>query len=533
MNHARAILWAQWRSVRNFYPRAGAAWTGIIGALWYGFWSLAAIAVARLVSDPSEFDLVLTVLPSAVLLVFLYWQVIPLLMAATGASLELRKLQAYPIPVSQLFSIETMLRITAGIEMALVLLGILIGVLFNPRLPKWCGLAIVPYILFNLYFGVGLRDLLLRILARKRIREVAFLLLVICAALPQLVLTRMPGVGSRLRVLLGGEGWLGWPWAATANLVQGFDFLHSSTILLAWAAAAGVFARWQFNRTLSFDADAARASDQRSTADLGLLEKFYRLPSVLLTDPLAALVEKEIRFLLRSPRFRLVFLMGFTFGLVIWLPIALGRNTPQTSFLGTNYLTVVSVYSVLLLSEVCFWNSFGFDRSAAQIYFLAPVPFSRVLIGKNLSAIFFIFMEISAVTTVCALLRMPLNFKRLSEAYAVAGVVSIFLLAAGNLLSIYQARAVNPATSFRSGAAGRVQAMLFVIYPIAFLPAALAYLARWAFDNQSVFFAVLALDAVAGLIGYRIALESAVAAADRLKERMVAALSSGDGPIAG
>ena len=65
-------------------------------------------------------------------------------------------------------------------------------------------------------------------------------------------------------------------------------------------------------------------------------------------------------------------------GLVIWLPMALGRNSSSNSFLGANYLTVVSVYSLLLLSEVCFWNSFGFDRSAAQIYFLAPVPFSRV-----------------------------------------------------------------------------------------------------------------------------------------------------------
>ena len=59
---------------------------------------------------------------------------------------------------------------------------------------------------------------------------------------------------------------------------------------------------------------------------------------------------------------------------------------------------MVSVYSLLLLSEACFWNSFGFDRSAAQIYFLAPVPFSRVLIGKNLSALFFIVLEISAIT---------------------------------------------------------------------------------------------------------------------------------------
>ncbi len=51
------------------------------------------------------------------------------------------------------------------------------------------------------------------------------------------------------------------------------------------------------------------------------IEWFYRLPSALLKDPLGALIEKEFRFLVRSPRFRLVFLMGFTFGLVIWLPM--------------------------------------------------------------------------------------------------------------------------------------------------------------------------------------------------------------------
>jgi ABC-2 type transport system permease protein len=146
---------------------------------------------------------------------------------------------------------------------------------------------------------------------------------------------------------------------------------------------------------------------------------------------------------------------------------------------------------------------------------------------------FFITLEISAVTTICALLGMPLNLGRLVEAYSVAGVISIFLLGAGNLLSVHQARAVNPAQSFRTGAAGRVQAMLFVIYPVAFLPAGLAYLARWAFDSEAAFFAVLGINAGIGFLVYRIALESAVSAADRLKEQMVAALSSGEAPIAG
>lgn len=532
MTQARAILWAQWRTLLNFYPRGGVAWTAVIGAGWYGFWTLAAIATARLSSNPANLGMLKAVLTGGFLLVFLYWQVMPLLMAATGASLELKKLYVYPIPASQLFSIEVMLRVTAAVEMLLLLLGLAIGLLLNPAVPKWTCLFLAPYILFNLFLAVGLRDLVARILAHKRIREVAFLLLVLCAGLPQLLMVRGPVGNKGIRALFG-DSWIGWPWSATANLIEQKSIEQSFAILVAWAFAAAVFGYWQFRTSLAFDAQAASATWIPSTQREGLVEKFFRLPSLVFRDPLAALIEKEIRFLVRSPRFRLVFLMGFTFGLVIWLPLALGHSGLAKSALGTNYLTVVSVYSLLLLSEVCFWNSFGFDRSAAQFYFLAPVPFSRVLIGKNLSAVFFILVEISAVTIVCATLGMPLNPVRLAEAYSVAGVLTIFLLGAGNLLSIHQARAVNPATSFRTGAAGRVQAMLFVIYPVASIPAGLAYLARWAFDSEAAFFGVLAFDAVVAIIVYRIALNSAVEAADRLKESMIAALSSSDGPIAG
>lgn len=531
MTQARAILWAQWRTLRNFYPRGGVAWTAVIGVSWYGFWLLAAISTARLAANPANLSLLKSVLTGGLLLAFLYWQVVPLLMAATGASLELRKLQVYPIPAAQLFSIEVLLRVTAAVEMILILVGLALGILMNPAIPKWAAPMLAPYILFNLFLAVGLRDLVARILAHKRIREVAFLLLVICAGLPQLLMLRGPVGGKGFRTLFG-DAWIGWPWAATASLLQQKAIIQSLVIVLAWAAAAAIFGYWQFRTSLSFDAQAASATEVRPARRDGLVEKFFRWPSLLFRDPLAALIEKEIRFLLRSPRFRLVFLMGFTFGLVIWLPLALGKSGLSKSVLGTNYLTVVSVYSLLLLSEVCFWNSFGFDRSAAQFYFLAPVPFWRVLVGKNLSAVFFIGLEITAVTIVCASLGMPLNPVRLAEAYSVAAVLTIFLLAAGNLLSIHQARAVNPATSFRSGAAGRVQAMLFIIYPVAGIPAGLAYLARWAFDSEVAFFLVLAFDAVVAVIVYRIALQSAVEAAERIKESMVAALSSGEGPIA-
>jgi ABC-2 type transport system permease protein len=532
MKHARAILWAQWRTLRNFYPRSGVAWASIIGLIWYGSWLVAAVTTERLLSQPANLDLVRNALPGGLLLVFLYWQVVPLLMAATGASLDVRKLIAYPIPVRQLFAIEVLLRVTAAIEMVMVLLGAMAGLFFNPRLPALGALAIVPYMVFNLLLAVGIRDLVVRLLARKRIREIVVLAMVLGVAMLQFLVTRNALSGS-LRVVAGGDELKAWPWTAAANLAQGREAAMSLTYLLAWCVIGSAFGLWQFSRTLSFDADEAGASRAPVRSGVSLMERFFRLPSALFRDPLGALVEKEVRFLARSPRFRLVFLMGFTFGLVIWLPVALGRSGVTQSFLGNNYLTVVSVYSLLLLSEVCFWNSFGFDRSAAQLYFLAPVSFSTVLIGKNLSALMFIFMEILVVTGVCALLGMPLNPLKLSEAFAVAGVVSLFLLGAGNLMSVRQARGVNPDSSFRTGAAGRVQAVLLVVYPIAFVPAGLAYLARYAFSSEVAFFAVLALDALVGAVVYKVALESAVESAMDMKEKLLAVLAAGDGPIAG
>ena len=532
MNPARAILWAQWRTFRN-YPSLGTSWALVIGTVWYGGWLVAAFAVARVLANPEELGLIRLTLPGGLVLVFLYWQVAPLLVAATGASLDLRKLQAYPIPTRQLFGIEVLLRTTAAVEMLFVLLSAGIGILLNPRLPKLGVVAILLFILFNLFLAVGLRDLVARLLAHKRVREIAFMLLVLGVALPQLFIARGARFFGIARLLVQGDSWGGWPWTATAHLVLSPDAGLALIDMSAWCGLAATFGLWQFTRTLSFDAEAAGATRVRPPGRPGVLERFYQLPALLFRDPLGALIEKEVRFLTRSPRFRLVFLMGFTFGVIVLLPATLGRNNSGPAFFRDNYLTVVSVYSLLLLSEVCFWNSFGFDRSAAQVYFLAPVSFARVLISKNLSAVLFIVLEILGVTAVCSVVGMPFAMRKFEEAFAVAAVISIFLLGAGNMMSVRQARGVNPDSSFRRGAAGRVQAILFVVYPIAFIPAALAYLARYAFESEAAFFGVLALDAAAGMVFYRIALESAVGSAESQKEKLLASLAAGDGPIAG
>ena len=520
------------RSLLNFYPKsnkAGLAFGIVLSSLWYGVWLIVAILLANVFSAADTTRLAAAVLPSGLLFVFLYWQIVPVLLASTGVSLSTRKIQAYPVAPSQLFFIELLLRISTTLEMALVLTGLAVGLLVNPALPKWSAGGVVLFAIFNLCLSAGTRELMVRIFERKRLREVAVLLLVMVGALPQLIIAL--GYQERLAAMLRGSGLSIWPWSVTAAIACGQPSAAAVTGLLAWTGAAYLFGRWQFERTLRFDADESNATAARTAAGRrsGVWEEFARWPALLFRDPLAALVEKEIRFLSRAPRFRLVFVMGFTFGLVIWLPMAVGGG--KTQVFGSNYLTFICLYALLLLGDVCFWNVFGFDRVAAQVYWAMPVPFSTVLASKNISALFFVLLETTTITLMCTILRMPITAMRVAEAYAVTLTAAVYLVSLGNLTSTANARAINPAKAMRSGAPGRLQAAMLLLYPVAAGPVLLAYAARYAFDSQAAFFVVLGLSASIGAVVYWVSLESAIGAAERNKERLLTALAQGEGVL--
>ena len=531
-NHARAILWAQWKTIRNYLPRAnagGLVFTVIIGAIWYGGFAFLAAVIGSLMANLDELPAIAKLFPSLLFLLFLYWQIVPILMVSMGSSLDLKKLLVYPIPPGQLFGIEVLLRVTTALETLVLLTGVSVGLWINPGIPFWAPFWLLPFILFNLLLSAGVRDLLGRLLARKRVRELVVFLFVIAAALPQLLV--LTGAPDRVKRWFSGESAFFLPWTATSSLILNPLKLANAGILLGWTAAAYLFGRWQFARTLTFDAAASEATFDPSGRRSNRLEALYRMPSAIFPDPLGALIEKEVRTLIRSPRFRLVFVMGFSFGLLIWLPITFGRNHSPNSIMSGNYLTFVSLYALLLLSDALFWNTFGFDRSAAQVYFLVPVRISTVLAGKNLAAMFFVVIEITAIALVCALLRLPLSLLNVLEAFGVTVVVALFLLSVGNLSSFYNPRPVNPAKSFRTAASGRAQAVMMLTFPFAVAPVILAYAARYAFATEFAFFGVLLLAAVLGVVVYRISMESAVQAAEQRREQIITTLSRGEGPI--
>jgi ABC-2 type transport system permease protein len=528
---AVAILAAQWRAMLNFYrkPQMGGYWVGtVVFVVWYLILTGLAVLVALALARPKALSFFREYGAFALLAGFLYWQVVPVFLASTGLSLDLRKLKVYPIPLSQLFHIEVLLRLSTGIDVLIIMAGAGVGLMMNPLVPKWAPPTLLVFVAFNLYLSAGIRDLVGRLMERKGVREISVLVLVTLMVTPQLL--ALVGLPPWIKNALAQVSMSYFPWSAAADLASGQAHWYSAPLMVAWTAGAYFFGRWQFDRSLHFDAETLRAEHQDASAPKRF-EFLFRWPAALFSDPLAAMVEKELRVLSRAPRFRLVFFMGFTFGLVVWLPITLGRNMSDTGMFAQNYLTWMSIYSVMLLGEVALFNHFGFDRAAAQFYWVAPVPLRSVLLAKNIAVSVFIFLEISLISTICLILRLPVAPNKVLEALAVTVILAIFFAALGNIGSLSYPRPANPAQAWRSRSGGKFQMVMLLAYPALSIPIGLAYVARYAFESDLAFYLMLLFTATLASIFYWVAMDSAVAQGLKEREAILDALSKGDGMI--
>ena len=525
-----AILRAQWLSMR---PRTGmrqrgAIFSALTGAAFYGFWLVAGLAVMTLFAQPERGEMQARV-AGLLMLVTLYWQVAPVVSASFGASLDLRKLLVYPVPREKLFTVEVLLRVTGCAEMLVVVSGAVAGVARNPDYGPgalWTGvLGAAAFTAVNVLLSAGARNLLERLFVRTRFKELAMLLLVLLVMTPQLML--MSNV-KRVQVLDALPSQIGWLWGAGAGLMLGDG--RGAVVLAVYLAVAYAFARWQFGRAMRLDEAPAERSAAAVAAEerqLGWMEGIYRLPGRLLADPVAALVEKELRTMARIPRVRFVYAMSCFFGIIIYLPVLRGMD--RGSFYIQNALPVMGLYGLLMLGQVSYWNSFGFDKSAAQGYYWWPVRFRDVLVAKNLAVLVAVAPQIAAIALVAAAFRLPVTAAKLAEVLVVIPVTALYWFTFGNYFSVRTPRAMD--ANKMNQMSNKLQALTIWTAPVTLLPIGLAYAGRAVFGSEWVFAGVMGIAAVVGAVTYGIGLESVEQLAYRKREDLLTQLGQGGGPL--
>ncbi len=526
-----AIAWAQFRISRNHLPRTslGTIVTWLLLLLWYALYaSLAVFLIFKIPETP--LNELLRWFPPGLLAIFLFWQIIPLFTLSSGWSLELNKLQIYPINSGSLFAIETVLRLTSAPEMIILLLGAAIGLFRHPSVPLFSPLFLLLYVPFNLFLQQGLRDLILHAFERNRFRELFAVLFISIAIVPQLLLRTGLGRTAKPYFFAAAQSHA-MPWYQAASLALGRLDFRNIVFILFWIVLTFGFAYWMFAKSMVADDSFRGAASNVASEKTDEKFRFSALPGKIFSDPLAVLMQKELQSLLRMPRFRVLFGMSCILGIVVFVPAALNGQDPTAHFMRNNLLPVVNVYGLLLLSDALLLNAFGLDRSAAQLYFVSPVPLRTVLKAKNLAAIVFVALQSAVILLVASIARAPITWRSLTSGLLASAVVTIFLLTTGNLTSFTMPRPVDPKQTFKKQAGAKMQIWLLGCSVALFLLVGFAFVAGYALQRSWVFPAVLGGEFLVGLLCYKFGLETAVRRGMRDRETIIQTLSRSGAPV--
>ncbi len=532
------LLDLQRRTIANAF-RDRAQHRGLIASvavslLWYGFW-IAMAALCAVTPNMIGAEDVERALPGLLLFAMVYWQLSPLVTLSLGVSLEMRKLALYPISLPTLFLVECLLRLWTAFEALLVLGGLFLGLMTaGSSSPAALAAGLLLFVAFNMFLSAGVRNLVERVFQKRALREIVLIGMVALAVLPQ-VLVFSSRARDWMRMAVVNQIEIPY-WSTPSGLAARLALAQTSAadvaLLGAMIAAAAVFGYLMFRSTCRLTA-ASTAGEQAPRVSADRKPPRRMAVTRLIPDPLGALLEKEIRYLWRSPRFRLPFFMGFTFGVIAWAPIVLRLEGWLGDWLQTSAPSFITLYALLLLGPVLFLNRFGFDRGAVRFYFWMPVSFEQLLAAKNLSTAGFAYLEMAAIIVVCGAIGLPLGLPQIAEAGAITAVALLYLLSVGNYMSVRFAVPSNPDRISRAGAGhGLRSAVQFFLFPLALTPLLPAFIARYAFQSTAGSVAILAVAAAGGVLLYRLTFRHVAALGFSEREHLLSSLTSGAGPVA-
>jgi ABC-2 type transport system permease protein len=400
---------------------------------------------------------------------FLTWQSFSALAPAlAGQNPELSHLLRYPVS----FGSWILLYLVYGLAAPSTLIGILwatgIGVgitVARPELFAWIAVTLLLFIVFNLLLSRMILAWIERWLAQRRTREIVTAILLFAALGAQ---TLNPALhqdyrGSAIRarthafqrvfaVASNVQGFLP-PGVATnvltaASAHRFFRGTESLACLGLYSLAAGGLLAFRL-RAESRGENLSEAPRRASVARAR--EKPRSAPLLDFSGPVAAVMEKDLRYLLRSGP------MLYNLAAPLVMVVAFGgmMRGGSVSAIRTEYaLPIGMIWAFLGLTRLIS-NNLGAEGEGIQFFFMAPTPMRTVILGKN-----FLHLLIFIVEAVVIAAIVVFRFGAPAASIAVATLAWLLFavpanFAAGNLLSVRMPYRVNLARIRReSGALG-------------------------------------------------------------------------------
>ena len=417
---------------------AGFTLAGIVG------FAIAAAFAWYFVSENNAEYLALLLWP-----IFFFWQLFPVMATAFTNNPDSAELLRFPLTYRSYFLIRLAYSYfdPASALGTVGLLGILLGIsIARPVLLPWALLVLVTFALFNLVLMQTVFAWLERWLAQRRTREVMGVVFILAMLSFQLIgpmmgrlgraphpeLTRAAQIAAQVQAMLP-PGLAANAIAQTAHLqfTRGF-----ASLFFLWALTLIVGTLLHLRLRAQFAGEnLSEAAARPAVAQVRGLQLGWNLPG--LSQSVAAVFEKEIRYLARSGPMLLTLIMPIFMILIFRLgPLNSLRQSGSFHRTPDMVLPGAAAYALLILTNLVF-NSFGADSSGIQFFYASPVTFRSIVLAKNLT-----HAAVLILNTVFAWIAVSYFYGAPHLAVSVATLAGLLFatplnFTAGNLLSIY------------------------------------------------------------------------------------------------
>jgi ABC-2 type transport system permease protein len=478
VNYLRLLFWLKWKLMWRGYRRSLSAVAGVILSLLLFMPMAVGIALGcafgfeKLLPPYNEH-----LLRGVLLAIYLFWVLGPLLGYALSDSYDITKLLLYPLSARQIFT-GAILGSLIDFPVLLLLptlLAALIGFAHSALALPLALLALGLFLFHTLSLSQALILASAGVLRSRRFRDVATLLIPLFW-MGYYVLTRVMA-----------QGWVRLDWArflqspaweivsflppglaartlaaaARGDTALSLGFLAG---LMACTAATLSLAGWLIERVYAGEGsgEALAVRRQRSGArspapararnrntfeheheheheqEAGAVASTPSPPHPFTPSPLppvvAAVAEKELRYMIRDPYFKIA-LMNLVYLLFVGAFAFLGRPERAGSEAVRPFL-LWGASGFMLLSEMqLLFNSFGTEGAAAATLFLFPSSRRQILLGKNLA----LFAALSTVNLFFLIILATLagGPPVFGPLFCWMELATILYLAVGNLVSIW------------------------------------------------------------------------------------------------
>ena len=338
--------------------------------------------------------------------IFVFWQLFPIFAAGFGASFEFRSLLRFPLNLTAFYIIGLAYGLAdfSGVASVCWLVSMTLGVAAakSSLLPAML-LVVALFLLLNVTLERLVGSWLERLLSRRRTRELFFALFILSMVSLNLINPAVNRYGALLRPLAERVSvYFSWfPPSLAGRAIAAAAHAHfgglvlGSTGLLVYAAVFSVFlwrrcAAQYLGEELSETAAPAAAAARSIT-------KVEDTPDRLsaLSPQVAAVVRKEFRYLTRNSFSFFTLIMPPALVLIFSAQFA-GKH-PSVSehpISSEMFFPGIMAYLVLILMSPAY-NCFAFEGRGMQAYFMAPLRFREVFLGKNMMLLLVLAVEMA------------------------------------------------------------------------------------------------------------------------------------------